>query len=311
MPGENLKPDIHFFIGKGGVGKSTTSALTALFFARSGRKTLLVSMDPAHNQRDLFEADFSEKPKKIGRNLAVKEVDSDYWINRYLSETREQIRKTYIYESAFNLQNHFKVLQFAPGLEEYALLLAFENVLCHGLDKDVIIFDMAPTALSLRFFSLPGVSLVWLKELLNLRDLICKKKEIISTIRIGSCELEQDRVKQKIGTLAARHTRLQQCFADDATHVHLVMNADRLSLSEAVRIHRRLADIRIAIDRVVVNKLRTDDGITAIAERFQPDRISLLPMAANDLVGLEAMQAYVEMQHAAFLDFMPACQVEN
>ncbi len=311
MPGDNHKPDIHFFIGKGGVGKSTTSALTALFFARSGRNTLLVSMDPAHNQRDLFEADFSEKPKKIGQNLAVKEVDSEYWINRYLSETREQIRKTYIYESAFNLQNHFKVLQFAPGLEEYALLLAFENVLRHGSDRDVIIFDMAPTALSLRFFSLPGISLVWLKELLTLRDLICKKKEIISKIRLGNCELERDRVKQKIGTLAERHTRLQQCFSGDATHVHLVMNADRLSLSEAVRIQRRLSDIRIAIDRVVVNKLRTDDGITVIAERFEPDRMSLLPMAANDLVGLEAMQAYVDMQVAAFRDFMPTCRMGN
>lgn len=66
--------------------------------------------------------------------------------------------------------------------------------------------------------------------------------------------------------LAACHTRLRQCFAGDATHVHLVMNADRLSLSEAVRIQRRLSDIRIAINRVVVNKLRTDDGIATIAE---------------------------------------------
>jgi arsenite-transporting ATPase len=52
------------FIAKGDVEKSTTSALTALFFAYSGWKTLLVSMDPAHNQQDLFEADFSEEPKK-------------------------------------------------------------------------------------------------------------------------------------------------------------------------------------------------------------------------------------------------------
>jgi hypothetical protein len=62
---------------------------------------------------------------------------------------------------------------------------------------------------------------------------------------------------------------------------------------------------------VVVNKLRTDDGIAAVAEKFEPDRMSLMPMAANDLGGLEAIQAFVEMQHAAFLDFMPAGRVEN
>jgi hypothetical protein len=73
----------------------------------------------------------------------------------------------------------------------------------------------------------------------------------------------------------------------------------------------KLSDIRIAIDRVVVNQLRTDDGIAAIEERFEPDRMSLLPMAVIDLVRLEAMQAYVDMRLAAFRDFIPACRVGN
>ena len=152
------KSELHFFIGKGGVGKSTTAALTAIYLARAGWKTLLVSLDPAHNQRDLFETDFSEKPKQVMRNLSVKEVDSDYWIARYLKETQKQIRRAYLYESAFNLQKHFKVIRFSPGLEAYALLLAFEEVLRReGRAMDVVLFDMAPTALSLRFFSLPSV----------------------------------------------------------------------------------------------------------------------------------------------------------
>ena len=51
-----------FFVGKGGVGKSTTSAVVSLNFAENHRNTLLVSMDPAHNQRDIFDRPFSEKP---------------------------------------------------------------------------------------------------------------------------------------------------------------------------------------------------------------------------------------------------------
>jgi arsenite-transporting ATPase len=88
-------------------------------------------------------------------------------------------------------------------------MLAFEDVLRRGANTDVIIYDMAPTALSLRFFSLPGVSLVWLNKLSNVRDLICQKKEIISTIRFGKRELEQDRVKQKLNSLTTRHRCLQ------------------------------------------------------------------------------------------------------
>ena len=150
-----MKPQLLFYIGKGGVGKSTTSAITAVHLSRNSGDILLVSMDPAHNQRDIFQQDFSEKTRQVNDYLAVKEVNVDYWIEKYLKDTEKTIKRTYSYESAFNLQNYFNVLQFSPGLEEYALLLAFENIIHSFEDKDVIIFDMAPTALTLRFFSLP------------------------------------------------------------------------------------------------------------------------------------------------------------
>ena len=183
-------PQLYFFIGKGGVGKSTTSALTAVHLAAAGRRTLLVSMDPAHNQRDIFEQNFSEKPKSVSEMLWVKEVDTDFWIEKYLKETTKQIKDTYKYESAFNLQNYFNVLQFSPGLEEYALLLAFGDTIHKYGDQDFIVFDMAPTALTLRFFSLPFITLIWLEELLKLRSAIYKKKEIISKIKIAGREIE-------------------------------------------------------------------------------------------------------------------------
>ncbi len=56
------KQHYYFHAGKGGVGKSTTSALSALHLARTGQNVLLVSLDPAHNQADIFDTDFSDKP---------------------------------------------------------------------------------------------------------------------------------------------------------------------------------------------------------------------------------------------------------
>lgn len=300
----STRPEIHFFIGKGGVGKSTTSALTALFLAASGKNTLLVSMDPAHNQRDLFEADFSEKPKQVVQHLAVKEIDTAHWTAKCLKETRENIRKNYLYESAFNLQDHFKVLQFSPGLEEYALLTAFEDVLGRASDKDVVIFDMAPTALTLRFFSLPNVTLVWLNQLLTLRRQICQKKEIISKIRIGTCEMERDRVKEKLQTLIGRHTGLRDRFLSEDSRIHLVMNVDRLSFSEAVRIKKRLADIHIGIDRVVVNKSLPGNPIGELPETLEPHRLAVFPLASGTLVGLQAMQEYLQAQQESFADLL-------
>ena len=84
-----MKPQLQFFIGKGGVGKSTTSALTSISLSQNSRDVLLVSMDPAHNQRDIFQQNFSEKPRQVAKRLAVKEVNLDYWIDKYLKETEK------------------------------------------------------------------------------------------------------------------------------------------------------------------------------------------------------------------------------
>jgi arsenite/tail-anchored protein-transporting ATPase len=295
-----MGPQLLFFIGKGGVGKSTSSALTAVYLASQPYKTLLVSMDPAHNQCDIFEQEFSEKPKKISETLMVKEVDTDLWIERYLKETTNQIKETYRYESAFNLQNYFNVLQFSPGLEEYALLLAFEDTLHKYGDQDFIVFDMAPTALTLRFFSLPFITLIWLEELLKLRSEIYRKKEIISKIKIAGIEIEQDRVKAKLQSLIGNYEHLQEHFLSDTTRVNLVMNNDKLSFSEAFRIRKKLTDISIVIDRIVINKLKADENTTGIEKEFRDQKIARLRLAPEGLTGYEVLQDYIAANTEAF-----------
>ena len=296
-----MEPQLLFFIGKGGVGKSTSSALTAVYLSSRPNKTLLVSMDPAHNQCDIFEQDFSEKPKKVSETLIVKEVDTDFWVEKYLKETTDQIKDTYKYESAFNLQNYFNVLQFSPGLEEYALLLAFEDTLHKYSDHDYIVFDMAPTALTLRFFSLPFITLIWLEELLKLRSAIYKKKEIISKIKIAGKEIEQDRVKAKLESLIGNYEHLQAHFLSETTKVNLVMNNDKLSFSEAFRIRKKLTDIRIAIDRIVINKLGENESTAEIEKEFKDQKIAKLRLAPAGLTGYDVLKNYIEANTDAFL----------
>jgi len=297
-----MKPQLLFFIGKGGVGKSTSSALTSVYLASKPHKTLLVSMDPAHNQCDIFEQDFSEKPKTVSETLMVKEVDTDFWIEKYLKETTEQIKDTYKYESAFNLQNYFNVLQFSPGLEEYALLLAFEDTLHKYSDQDFIVFDMAPTALTLRFFSLPFITEIWLGGLLTLRSQIYKKKEIISKIKIAGKEIEQDRVKAKLESMIGEYENLRQEFLSGTTRINLVMNNDKLSFSEAYRIRQKLSDISIAIDRIVINKLKDDERTAEIETEFKDQKIARLRLAPEGLTGYDVLQDYIEANTEAFLN---------
>lgn len=298
-----MNPRLLFFIGKGGVGKSTTSALSSIYLAHCSRHTLLVSMDPAHNQRDIFERDFSEKPRRISDRLWVKEVDADFWIEKYLKEAQAQITRTYQYESAFNLQNYFNVLQFSPGLEEYALLLAFQDIVQKFKEQDYIVFDMAPTALSLRFFSLPFITLIWLEELLKLRTQIYQKKEIISKIKIGRSEIEQDKVKRKLSVMINNYEQLGQHFLSNATQVMVVVNNDRLSMSEALRIREKLAAVGIGIGRVVVNKLTPGEKTPEIDRQFgKQSPILRFPLAPAGLVGYSVLEAYVNDMPNQFMD---------
>ncbi len=163
-----------FFVGKGGVGKSTSSALTSVFLAQKGFQVLIISLDPAHNQSDIFEKNLSDKPFQIAPNLLAIEIDQEFWIKQYLKDIHNQINKTYSYLTALNLDKYFKVIKHSPGLEEYALILAFEQIRKDFSQLDYLIFDMPPTALALKFFNLPSLSMIWIEHLLALREVAIK-----------------------------------------------------------------------------------------------------------------------------------------
>ncbi|RMD96198.1 MAG: ArsA family ATPase, partial [Calditrichaeota bacterium] len=164
MPG---KPTYIFFLGKGGVGKSTSAALAALKYARQHQPVLLVSLDPAHNQSDIFARQFNEKLTRISEFLAVKEINLNQWIQKYLQEVQSQVSRSYTYLTALNLEKYLDVLKYSPGIEEYALLLAFNDVRSSATEFEIIVFDMPPTALALRFLGLPRLTLLWLEKLLD------------------------------------------------------------------------------------------------------------------------------------------------
>lgn len=246
---------ILFFIGKGGVGKSTLSALSGLYLAEKSKNVLITSLDPAHNISDIFELHPAAKIRKVKSNLSVLEVDQQGWIKNYLKERENQFSKAYAYLTSFSLEKHFSVLQYAPGIEEYALLQAFDHTLKSNPEYDVFIFDMPPTALSLKFFALADISLLWLKKLFELRAEIAHKNEIISKIRFGRIEMERDRVMQNIQQQMNFWEKLAHIFKDsNQTFPVLVTNPDKLSVLEGERIKTKLNELTMPDPIMAVNK---------------------------------------------------------
>ncbi len=285
-----------FYLGKGGVGKSTSAALNSLFLSQKGFEVLLVSLDPAHNQSDIFQKRLSDRPKRIAPHLEAIEIDQDHWIKRYLRDVQEQIRRTYCYLTSFNLEKYFKVIKHSPGLEEYALILAFEEINRKFSNTDVLVFDMAPTALSLKFFNLPTLSLIWTNHLLALRKEIIKKRELITKIKLIKKEIETDKVLSRIEESIKDYTALKQLFENPKlTKINLVMNPDLLSLAESKRILEGLKAINIPLSQVIINKMQEDSSIDHIVREF--DRIPLLkvPLSDTPLIGLDTLRQFLEI----------------
>jgi len=111
---------------------------------------------------------------------------------------------------------------------------------------------MPPTALGLKFFSLPSLSLIWIEHLLALRKEIIKKRDLITNIKLIKKEIERDKVLNKINELQNQYQALKDTFEDrKQTQINLVLNPDKLSYAESIRIVTALQEININLHRTI------------------------------------------------------------
>ncbi len=291
-----------FLLGKGGTGKSTTSALLSLVLAKKGKRVLLTSFDHAHNLCDIFQTDFGEKPVSVGENLEVSQIDQDREIKAYLEKTVGKIKSSYTYLTAFNLENYFDVLKFSPGMEEYALVTALLRLQSQGDRYDCLIIDMPPTALSLRFFNLPSLSLTWVAQLEKLRLEIHRRKEIVSRIKFAGKEFERDKVLSGIQEIKSEYQELKAAFENpDLSSFVGVMNNDLLSITETRRIVEGLAHLNISLNGLVCNvRIPGNELFSDLPTELATLPVERLPFSPAPLVGLEALTGFIREERLRF-----------
>ncbi len=292
-----------FFLGKGGTGKSTVSALVSLVLMQRGKKVLLASFDDAHNQGDIFQTALSDKACTLEPCLGVLQIDRDKEIQTYLAKTADRVKASYTYLTAFNLNNYFDILKFSPGMEEYALITAFMGLVDGYSNYDYLIIDMPPTALSMRFFNLPGLSLTWVNHLEKLRNEINDRKEIISRIKFAGKEFERDRILKQIQEIKADYLRLNEIFKDPVRAVFFaVVNQDRLSVAETGRIIKQLHTLSITLKGVVCNNRGTTTGTgeKPFDTHFPDLPVEKIPFSTSPLIGINALEAHIRAHDLTF-----------
>ncbi len=158
--GHGLSMRIVLVTGKGGVGKTTVAACTALRAADSGHRTLITSTDPAHSLADALAVSLGSDPGEVVSNLDGQQIDTQRQLDRYWGSIRRQLMDVLDWGGAGGIEAE-EFLVF-PGMDELFALLEVNRHARSG-QYDVIVVDCAPTAETLRLLSLPEV-LSWYFE---------------------------------------------------------------------------------------------------------------------------------------------------
>jgi arsenite-transporting ATPase len=257
-----------FFGGKGGVGKTTVAAATAVRLARArpGDRILLLSTDPAHSLGDVLETPVGDTPRRIvrgPRNLLAREVDAPGALaarRADLESALDEIASALGAEAA-GVGRASELMELAPpGVDElFGILSVIE-----ARDRyQLIVVDTAPTGHALRLLEMPEIAREWVQVLLRV---LLKYR---SLVRPGQLAAELVKLSRSIREL--------QTLLRDAAHTRFIVVSRPAAVprAETVRLLTRLRRLKLATPAIVMNAMTLAPGrcprcrATAAAERAE------------------------------------------
>lgn len=244
-----------FFVGKGGTGKTTVSLAYGLGLSKAGFKTLVVSLDPAHNLGDALDLKIGNRLRKLEHNLYAIEIDVEKIIKKYLTDLSQRMKGLFKYLSVIGLEKYFDVLQFSPGMEEYSILEVLKEFIS-SKDFDLILFDMPPTGIALRVLGIPEISVLWAERLIELRKKIISRRKMIENVEEKNLKIsEEDPVMNELLNYKEEMKRLKSFFSSEKCFVNLVTTPEKVALFESERILDCLKKLNIRIGNIFINKI--------------------------------------------------------
>lgn len=312
---------ILFFGGKGGVGKTTVSAATALAMADSGKRVLLVSTDPAHNLGHLFDRKIGASPVRLAPGLDGMELDPEQTVEKHIDEVSAALRRVMPIHLAAEVDKHMELSRDAPGMQEAAILERIAEVIEQAASYDLVIFDTAPSGHTARLMALPEMMSVWTEGLIKRRQKADSFTAVLRSLAKDSSmgdkafgadadNIEEDResrIRRLLNRRKQRFAGLRDTIADPTkTGFVIVLAAERLPVLETIELHGQLQRAGVDVAGLVVNK-RLPDGLDGfLAERKAQEAVHLsvleqnlagivrqdLILAAHDVLGVEGLREF-------------------
>lgn len=299
---------ILLFSGKGGVGKTSLAAATGLRLARLGRRTLVMSVDPAHSVADAFDLGidlFSQataEPYPICDRLDVQEINVQVELKRYWREISAYVASLLRTTGLTDIEA--EELAILPGMEELSAMMYVNQYAREGR-YEAMVLDCAPTAESLRFVSMPTTLGWYMKHIFPVQRRVVKAVRPLAN-RVSPVALPPDRYFANILDLAQRLDGVDRLLEDPAvTSVRLVTNPERMVLRETERAFVYFTLHGLTVDRIVVNRVLPDEAaggfftewrqsqrqiLGEIEEYFAPLPVVRVPLLASEVLGRSRLE---------------------
>ena len=294
------------FTGKGGVGKTTTAAATAVRCADAGLRTVVLSTDPAHSLADAFDVPLGPLAAPICDGLWGQQLDAQERMEESWHDIQGYLREVFSWAGVDGLEA--EELSVIPGLDEIFALTDIKAYAESG-DWDVVVVDCAPTAETIRFLSLPDILARYMERLFPVGRRVNKVLAPVLS-RVTSLPVADDGVFAATSDFYERLEGVREILIDPArTSVRLVVNPERMVIAEARRTYTYLSLFGYRVDAVVANRLLPEsvsdpwfdrwkalhlEHLQAIEEGFAPLPVLKVDLAPGELVGLDALRGFAE-----------------
>ena len=292
MAGERLR--IIIYTGKGGVGKTSVAAATALRSARMGHKTLLMSTDAAHSVSDSLEVPLSGQVTKVGNNLDAIEVDMLYELETRWKEIQKYISDFLLSQGMDAVSS--KEMAVLPGMELMSALFYVEDFY-NKKEYDVIVLDTAPTGETMRLLTFPEVSEWYTDRLYGM----VKNMLRVARLTVGkmmSTPLPSEELLKDIEILGERMKAVQKILQDpNTTSIRLVVNPEKMVINETKRAFTYLCLYNLTVECLVVNRLYPEGGNCYFEEKLaeQAKYMQIIDESFSPLKILKAYQMPIEL----------------
>ena len=292
---------ILLYTGKGGVGKTSIAAATALLCADRGLRTIVLSTDIAHSLADAFDVALGPEPTRIVANLDGQEPDVYYNIARYWRTIQNYVAELFAWRGLDEVMA--EEMTVLPGMDELGNLLWITDHVDSG-KYDVVVVDAAPTGETLRLLSLPDASRWWIERIAPLGRRMTKLGRPMLE-RVLGIPIPRDEVFAAAERLLDRLADVHRLLSDpDQTSVRITLALDKLSVAEARRSYTYFHLFGYPSDMIIANRVLPENAgpffaglrkaqqryLPIVEQEFGPVPVRTVPQFDHEMVGVDRLR---------------------